>query len=165
MVNRCWIVALIKIINLMYLMSKHKSNNQLVKEIASTAIPINSGNGIDLEFLPSFLQSNIIQKTFNISDRWSQTIRSILSLDQTSVAQYGNFYIETFAEPASVGYRSFPPLGNLPLDILSTIHSFIGLHLLRLHPNGRYSSKYLSIKLKSPTNQNITRVNLPNEWT
>ena len=48
----------------MYLMSKHKSNNQLVKEIASTAIPINSGNGIDLEFLPSFLQSNIIQKTF-----------------------------------------------------------------------------------------------------
>ena len=53
----------------MYLMSKHKSNNQLVKEIASTAIPINSGNGIDLEFLPSFLQSNIIQKTFNISDR------------------------------------------------------------------------------------------------
>ena len=99
-------------------MSKHKSNNQLVKEIASTAIPINSGNGIDLEFLPSFLQSNIIQKTFNISDRWSQTIRSILSLDQTSVAQYGNFYIETFAEPASVGYRSFPPLGKLPLDIL-----------------------------------------------
>ena len=69
MVNRCWIVALIKIINLMYLMSKHKSNKQLVKEIASTAIPINSGNGIDLEFLPSFLQSNIIQKTFNISDR------------------------------------------------------------------------------------------------
>lgn len=45
-------------------MSKLKSNNQLVKEIASTAIPINSGDGIDLEFLPSFLQSNIIQNTF-----------------------------------------------------------------------------------------------------
>lgn len=54
-------------------------------------------------------------------------ITSILSLDQTSTAQYGNFYIETFAEPVSVGYRGLPPLGNLPLDIVSTIGSFNGL--------------------------------------
>ena len=77
-----------------YLMSKLKSNNQLVKEIANTTISINSDIDDDFEIPSPFLQSNSINPDdfLNISGHSSQTIASIPSLNQTNVAEYGSSY-------------------------------------------------------------------------
>ena len=104
-----------------YLMSKLKSNNQLVKEIAnSTTIFINSDVDDDVEIPPPFLQSNSINPDdfWNISDSSSQAISSVSSLNQTTAAQYGSSYIDPFPEPVREGQRRLPPLSTLPLENL-----------------------------------------------
>lgn len=104
-----------------YLMSKLKSNNQLVKEIAnSTTIFINGDVDDDVEIPPPFLQSNSLSPddSLNISDSSSQAISSVSSLNQISVAQYENSYIDPFPEPVSEGQRNLLPLSTLPLDNL-----------------------------------------------
>ena len=104
-------------------MSKLKSNNQLVNQIAnSTTIFINSDVDDDVEISPRFLQSNSINPDdfLNISDSSSQAqaISSVSSLNQTNVAQYGSSYTDPFPEPASERQRSLSPLSTLPLDNL-----------------------------------------------
>ena len=102
-------------------MSKLKSNNQLVNQIAnSTTIFINSDVDDDVEISPRFLQSNSINPDdfLNISDSSSQAISSVSSLNQTNVAQYGSSYTDPFLEPVSERQISLSPLSTLPLDNL-----------------------------------------------
>lgn len=109
-----------------YLTSKLKSNNQLVKEIASTTISINSDDDDDFEIPSPLLQSNSINPNdfLNMSGSLSQMITSVPSLNQTSVAEYGSSYIEPSPDPVSVEQRCLPALGTLPLDNLRSTDFF-----------------------------------------